>query len=239
MKKILGLALLASLLVVSLAVAWNPPGGWDSWRQAMTTFGFSATDASKTTMNKGLLMPAGSYIDWGSTYGTTGYGIRDNSGTLQMKNSGGAWANIGSGAGSGASAIINYLPDAVSDGGHQISNNVLYSAGGTGQYRWNGTNYDTLTAWQTASGQTGNLSGDPLFLNLSTRDFHLISSSPGVDAGVDVGVTVDYAGDPRPRKSAYDIGAYEYFFFPAGISNTTLGTGPALQIGTGVGFKVE
>ena len=66
-------------------------------------------------MNKGLLMPAGSYIDWGSTYGTTGYGIRDNSGTLQMKNSGGAWANIGSGAGSGdvvgpANNTDGYIP---------------------------------------------------------------------------------------------------------------------------------
>ena len=138
----------------------------------------------------------------------------------------------------GSTRLINILPLAVSDGGHVFSNNILYSTSPTGKFGWNGTWYDSLSAWETASGQTGNLSSDPLFLNLSTRDFHLISSSPGVDAGVDVGVTVDYAGDPRPRKSAYDIGAYEYFFFPAGISNTTLGTGPALQIGTGAGMTV-
>lgn len=98
MKKILGLALLISLSVVSLAVAWSPPGGWDSWKQAMTTFGFSATDASKTTMNKGLLWPAGAYLNFGSTYGTSGYGLRESSGKIQFKHSGESWADMGSGS---------------------------------------------------------------------------------------------------------------------------------------------
>ena len=36
-----------------------------------------------------------------SNHGTSGYGIRDNNGTLQYKNSGGNWANITSGGGGG------------------------------------------------------------------------------------------------------------------------------------------
>ena len=36
-----------------------------------------------------------------SNHGTSGYGIRDNNGTLQYKNSGGDWANITSGGGGG------------------------------------------------------------------------------------------------------------------------------------------
>ena len=40
------------------------------------------------------------YLNLDSTnHGTSGYGIRDNNGTLQYKNSGGSWANITSGGG--------------------------------------------------------------------------------------------------------------------------------------------
>ena len=42
------------------------------------------------------------YLNLDSTnHGSTGYGIRDNDGTLQYKNSGGNWANIGGGGGGG------------------------------------------------------------------------------------------------------------------------------------------
>jgi hypothetical protein len=41
---------------------------------------------------------AASYFNWGSTQGTSGYGLRDNAGTIQVKNSGGAWANIVTGS---------------------------------------------------------------------------------------------------------------------------------------------
>lgn len=39
-----------------------------------------------------MLIPASSYINWGSTSGSSGYGIRDNSGIIQIKNSGGSWS---------------------------------------------------------------------------------------------------------------------------------------------------
>ena len=45
-----------------------------------------------------------------SNHGTSGYGIRDNDGTLQYKNSGGNWANIGGGGGTtitGAATTID------------------------------------------------------------------------------------------------------------------------------------
>jgi hypothetical protein len=40
------------------------------------------------------ILQAGSYLNWGATSGTNGYGIWDNAGTLQFKNSGGNWASI-------------------------------------------------------------------------------------------------------------------------------------------------
>jgi hypothetical protein len=48
---------------------------------------------------QGLLLDASQYLNFGSTTGSTGYGIRDNSGTIEYKNSGGAWAALGGGGG--------------------------------------------------------------------------------------------------------------------------------------------
>ena len=44
-------------------------------------------------------LDASGYINFGDTDGTSGYGFRDNAGTLQYKSSGGSWADIGSGGG--------------------------------------------------------------------------------------------------------------------------------------------
>jgi hypothetical protein len=43
----------------------------------------------------GILLPASDYINFGATAGTSGYGFRDNSGTVEFKNSGGAWTAFG------------------------------------------------------------------------------------------------------------------------------------------------
>ncbi len=39
------------------------------------------------------------YLNWGTTVGSGGYGIRDNAGTLEFKNSGGIWAAFAGGGG--------------------------------------------------------------------------------------------------------------------------------------------
>lgn len=41
-----------------------------------------------------LLVGASQYVNFGTTTGETGYGLRDNGGTMQFKNSGGAWTNL-------------------------------------------------------------------------------------------------------------------------------------------------
>ena len=48
---------------------------------------------------------AGRYINWGSGTDDLGYGLRDSAGVIQVKDSGGAWTPVISGAGapSGAS----------------------------------------------------------------------------------------------------------------------------------------
>ena len=94
----------------------------------------------------------------------------------------------------------------------------------------------TWTTWQTHYDGTGSLTGDPLFVNgggsfaLAT-DFQIPTGSPAKDAGVSVGLTSDYFGNPVPSGSAPDIGAME---FQQGVSSLhpyhTLGSGSNMSI---------
>lgn len=44
--------------------------------------------------SSGVRAAAGSYYNWGATSGSTGYGLRDNAGVIEAKNSGGAWTPV-------------------------------------------------------------------------------------------------------------------------------------------------
>jgi hypothetical protein len=65
---------------------------------------------------------ASNYINFGSTGGTTGYGIRDNAGTMQYKNSAGTWTNMGSGGGGGGTPGGNDTEVQFNDGGSLAGN---------------------------------------------------------------------------------------------------------------------
>jgi PGF-pre-PGF domain-containing protein len=97
-------------------------------------------------------------------------------------------------------------------------------------FDWKGTEY-SLVDWQTESGQDANsvINTDPFFTSASGNDFTLQSTSPAIDAGVDVGLTQDFAGVSIPQGSAPDIGAYEYgntsYETPGGNGNGDNGNG--------------
>lgn len=70
---------------------------------------------------------ASSYLNWGSTQGASGYGFRDSAGTIQVKNSGGGWADIVTGATlPTAASFITRVAEA------QLSNETAMGALGTG-----------------------------------------------------------------------------------------------------------
>jgi len=66
----------------------------------------------------------------------------------------------------------------------------------------------------------------PRFVDPYGADFHLQSTSPAINKGSSIDApSDDYDGTPRPQKTGYDIGAYEYA--PGGITTTTTTSGPA------------
>lgn len=57
---------------------------------------------------------------------------------------------------------------------------------------------------------TGDKIGDPLFVNLINKNYHLQPGSPAIDAGANLNYSIDYDGNPVPVGPAPDMGAFEY-----------------------------
>ena len=90
------------------------------------------------------------YLNFNSVVGTTGYGIRDNGGVIQVKNSGGAWANIGVSGGlpselvatgtiNGSNTVFTF----VSQPQYIISDGAWYKV--NVGWTWNGIDTATMT----------------------------------------------------------------------------------------------
>ena len=57
---------------------------------------------------------------------------------------------------------------------------------------------------------TVNVFGDPKFVNPAVADYHIISGSAAIDAGINAGVATDIDSHPRPYQTP-DLGADEYW----------------------------
>ena len=109
------------------------------------------------------------------------------------------------------SRALRVLNGGENDGTNGSGNVYTYNALGLAVanfIEWGSSVYKlTYAAWETAyGGTTHSVQADPLFI--STSDFHLNAASPCINAGVNVGLTIDYAGNEI--RGLPDIGAYEY-----------------------------
>ena len=113
----------------------------------------------------------------------------------------------------GGAGILN------SGGSPVITNTILWGNTGTGVLP------DDLTILSGAPAVTycdigtgpltgaGNISGDPVFADAASGDYHLSAGSPCIDAGDNDAIalpTVDKDGEARILGSVVDMGAYEY-----------------------------
>jgi uncharacterized repeat protein (TIGR02059 family) len=84
-----------------------------------------------------------------------------------------------------------------------LQNNILYQNGNSNNPLWESPYSPTNVT------NTGNLKVNPLFLSANS-DWHLQAGSPGIDAGIGIGLNLDYDGNAVPFNVTPDIGAYEY-----------------------------
>lgn len=108
------LALLTLLTGLSFVSAWTGPGSSPPGGNVDAPINVGNTDQIKEgalrvngfrNIGDTLLSGVSAYLNFGETPGATGYGIRDNAGVMQVKNSGGAWAMIATTTGSGSSSF--------------------------------------------------------------------------------------------------------------------------------------
>ncbi len=105
----------------------------------------------------------------------------------------------------------NYSPDY----------NLLYKSGSSSAINWLGSAY-ALAAFQSGkSKMMHSLSADPQLNNPASGDYSLLSSSPAIDAGANLGATYQLGLDPRTRfpwgtlnqdsyGAAWEIGAFVF-----------------------------
>jgi hypothetical protein len=103
----------------------------------------------------------------------------------------------------GNKIVNNILFDNTDIGGAKcIRDDASYAAGFTISHNLFGTGESSDTLG------TNYVQDDPDFVNAGSRNYALQSASPCINAGTDVGLTTDYAGNPIVGNP--DIGAYEY-----------------------------
>jgi hypothetical protein len=92
-----------------------------------------------------------------------------------------------------------------------FSNNIVYGRAGKLVAPYSSTGYSFNLYYNAVETQGPNdLVGDPKFVNIATKDFHLQQGSPAMDTGTSTSApATDIDGAARPAGYGYDRGAYE------------------------------
>jgi hypothetical protein len=151
--------------------------------------------------------PCGAF--WFNTTGsyaiTTSNFVFDNNTVYQRTGDGGVWRLFASNADLSFLTVRNNIfhidTQIANTGSFRHTNNVYYMAN---MVSGSGVGYSLGTGEQNAN---------PLFVNVSGRDFRLQLTSPAIDAGIDLGYKTDFNGSAVPLAVSSllpDIGAYEF-----------------------------
>lgn len=87
----------------SIVIAWTGPSSAPPNGNVSAPLNVGSTDQVKNAglsvnalavFGNAILSGTSLYFNFGTTPGSSGYGIRDNAGTMELKNSGGSWTSI-------------------------------------------------------------------------------------------------------------------------------------------------
>ena len=109
-------------------------------------------------------------------------------------------------------SVALYVYSSIADNLLLLDYNCYYASSGT-LVNFKGVNYtsDTFSDYQITTKQDRNsISKDPQFTDIGKQDYCLKPTSPCIDAGTDIHLSIDFAGTPIPKGAGVDIGAFEY-----------------------------
>ena len=110
---------------------------------------------------------------------------------------------------------INVAPNTYNTTGLIFSNNIWFAPQAAHFYSFGGVEGNTLSGWNASSGARNDLNADPMWVDPGSHNFSLQPNSPAIDAGLNVGLAMDYLGNPiDPNVTHPDIGACEFFGSP-------------------------
>jgi hypothetical protein len=133
------------------------------------------------------------------------------------------------------------------------SNSRVYNTSGSVTSNYNNFNtqqngflngHSTLSSWRSASGNDMNsFVSNPMFVNPANDDFCVQSTSPCINAGMNVNQPVDFFGTQVPQSNLPDIGFYELVNNQGGnqapvINNQTFNVASNATNGTIVGTVI-
>ncbi|MEP6583275.1 MAG: PKD domain-containing protein [Ginsengibacter sp.] len=113
----------------------------------------------------------------------------------------------------GRNAIHIFNSYGTMNAGNKVNNNLLVKPNNTSPYDNPYVNIDGKTVVDTSKNVRLAVISSAGFYNSNLNDYHLLSTSPAIDKGLNAssyGVTADVDGISRPQGVAFDAGAYEY-----------------------------
>lgn len=152
--------------------AWKLNLGYNALNQMTITaagnVGINTTGPNhKLDVNGNTGIVAGGYLNFGSTDGSSGYGIRDNAGVIEYKGSGGSWSAVGGGGGGGTVTSVGLsLPAQFNVTVSPITTNGSLTAS------WNTQNANLVFAGPSSGG-----AADPAFRSLVVADLPTLAMS--------------------------------------------------------------
>lgn len=108
--------------------------------------------------------------------------------------------------------IVNNGPFGIQDGQPTIVNSIIWGHGDDLNASVSYVSFSNIGDGEYG-GLNNNISSPPHFVNPSQGDYHLLQSSPGIDAGDNTDPdlrTTDIDGDPRIINGVVDMGADEF-----------------------------
>ena len=199
--------------------AGNLEGTPNTWHQAVGIY-FDETGSNGALIQGNIISGCNYGIDLHKSYNTsvlnntlynntyTGINLEETSGNemygITVKN------NICYAVGTSELALVIVRNSASTNSIGTFDNNLYYNPNKTNPIK-HGSSFYTLTQWQAKTGLDSSNDADslaitPSLIDVASGNFHLLATSPCIDAGLAVGLLEDYDGVSIPQYNAPDMG---------------------------------